>query len=105
MYFNQLTDLPETEAKIKLEKVGLTPDILEKLFPSFPDTEVNKYAKPVFGRTWSSNGNLDRRSYELSGGKRSGNTGTILNNHNQKFLYWTNQLETWPITWGLFQTL
>ena len=38
----QLTNLPETEAKAKLEKVGLKPDILEKLFPKFPDTEIQK---------------------------------------------------------------
>ena len=66
----QLTDLPETEAKIKLEKVGLTPDILEKLFPSFPDTEVNKYAKPVFEALDLPREILDRRSYELSGGQK-----------------------------------
>ncbi len=66
----QLTDLPETEAKIKLEKVGLTPDILEKLFPSFPDTEVNKYAKPVFEALDLPMEILDRRSYELSGGQK-----------------------------------
>ena len=44
----QLTDVPESEAKAKLEKVGLTSDILGELFPSFPDTEVKKYAEPVF---------------------------------------------------------
>ena len=66
----QLTDLPETEAKIKLEKVGLTPDILEKLFPSFPDTEVNKYAQPVFEALDLPMEILDRRSYELSGGQK-----------------------------------
>ena len=66
----QLTDLPETEAKVKLEKVGLTPDILEKLFPSFPDTEVNKYAKPVFEALDLPMEILDRRSYELSGGQK-----------------------------------
>ncbi len=66
----QLTDLPQTEAKIKLEKVGLKPDILEKLFPSFPDTEVNKYAKPVFEALDLPMEILDRRSYELSGGQK-----------------------------------
>jgi methyl coenzyme M reductase system, component A2 len=66
----QLTDLPETEAKIKLEKVGLTPDILETLFPSFPDTEVKKYAKPVFEALDLPIEILDRRSYELSGGQK-----------------------------------
>jgi len=66
----QLTDLPETEAKVKLEKVGLTPDILDALFPSFPDTEVKKYAKPVFEALDLPLEILDRRSYELSGGQK-----------------------------------
>jgi methyl coenzyme M reductase system, component A2 len=66
----QLTDLPETEAKVKLEKVGLTPDILEALFPSFPDTEVKKYAKPVFEALDLPLEILNRRSYELSGGQK-----------------------------------
>jgi methyl coenzyme M reductase system, component A2 len=66
----QLTDLPELEAKVKLEKVGLTPDILNELFPSFPDTEVKKYAKPVFEALDLPLDILDRRSYELSGGQK-----------------------------------
>ncbi|MEN6292304.1 MAG: ATP-binding cassette domain-containing protein, partial [Methanobacterium sp.] len=35
----QLTDLPEHEAKARLEKIELKPDILDLLFPKFPDTE------------------------------------------------------------------
>ena len=66
----QLTDLPETEAKVKLEKVGLTPDILGELFPSFPDTEVKKYAEPVFKALDLPLEILERRSYELSGGQK-----------------------------------
>jgi methyl coenzyme M reductase system subunit A2 len=66
----QLTDLPETEAKVKLEKVGLTPDILGELFPSFPDTEVKKYAEPVFKALDLPMEILERRSYELSGGQK-----------------------------------
>jgi methyl coenzyme M reductase system, component A2 len=66
----QLTDLPETEAKVKLEKVGLTPDILGELFPSFPETEIQKYAQPVFEALDLPMEILDRRSYELSGGQK-----------------------------------
>jgi methyl coenzyme M reductase system, component A2 len=66
----QLTDLPESEAKVKLEKVGLTPDILGELFPSFPDTEIKKYAEPVFKALDLPIEILDRRSYELSGGQK-----------------------------------
>lgn len=66
----QLTDLPETEAKAKLDKVGLSSDILEALFPSFPDTEVKKYAEPVFKALDLPLEILDRKSYELSGGQK-----------------------------------
>ena len=66
----QLTDLPESEAKSKLEKVGLTQDILEKLFPSFPETEIQKYSEPVFKALDLPMEILERRSYELSGGQK-----------------------------------
>lgn len=66
----QLTDVPESEAKAKLEKVGLTSDILGELFPSFPDTEVKKYAEPVFKALDLPMEILERRSYELSGGQK-----------------------------------
>jgi methyl coenzyme M reductase system subunit A2 len=66
----QLTDLPEYEAKTRLEKIGLSSEILDDLFPSFPDTEVKKYAEPVFKALDLPMDILDRRSYELSGGQK-----------------------------------
>ncbi len=66
----QLTDLPETEAKVQLEKIGLTSSILDKLFPKFPDTEVKKYAEPVFKALDLPMEILDRKSFELSGGQK-----------------------------------
>lgn len=66
----QLTDLPETEARYRLEKLGLSPEILEELFPSFPDSEVKRYAEPIFRALDLPLSILDRRSYELSGGER-----------------------------------
>lgn len=66
----QLTDLPEYEAKVRLEKIGLSPDILDDLFPSFPDTEVKKYAEPIFKALDLPMEILDRKSYELSGGQK-----------------------------------
>lgn len=66
----QLTDLPETEAKIRLEKIGISPQILNTLFPSFPDTEVKKYAGPVFEALDLPMDILERKSYELSGGEK-----------------------------------
>ena len=66
----QLTDLPETEAKFRLEKIGLSADILHELFPSFPDNEVKEFAKPVFEALDLSMDILGRKSYELSGGQK-----------------------------------
>lgn len=66
----QLTDLPENEAKGRLEKIGLKSDILDMLFPKFPDKEVKKYAKPVFEALDLPLDILDRKSYELSGGQK-----------------------------------
>lgn len=66
----QLTDLPEVEAKHQLEKIGLSPSILEELFPSFPDTEIKEYAEKVFEALDLPLDILERRSYELSGGQK-----------------------------------
>jgi methyl coenzyme M reductase system subunit A2 len=66
----QLTDLPEHEAKARLEKIELKPDILDLLFPKFPDTEVRKYAEPIFEALDLPLDILDRCSYELSGGQK-----------------------------------
>jgi methyl coenzyme M reductase system subunit A2 len=66
----QLTDLPESEAKSQLEKIGISSSVLEILFPKFPDTEVKKYAEPVFKALDLPMEILDRKSYELSGGQK-----------------------------------
>ena len=66
----QLTDLPENEAKLRLEQIGLSSDILEILFPSFPDTKVKEYASPIFEALDLPIEILQRRSYELSGGQK-----------------------------------
>ncbi|BDZ71547.1 ABC transporter ATP-binding protein [Methanobacterium petrolearium] len=66
----QLTDLPENEAKIRLEKIGLSADILDTLFPSFPDNKVREYAEPIFKALNLPLDVLNRRSYELSGGQK-----------------------------------
>ncbi len=82
----QLTDLPETEAKIRLEKIGLTPDILNTLFPSFPDTEVKKYAEPVFEALDLPMDILNRKSYELSGGEKVRATLALVLTSNPEIL-------------------
>ncbi len=82
----QLTDLPETEAKIRLEKIGISSDILDVLFPSFPDTEVKKYAEPVFEALDLPMEILDRRSYELSGGQKVRATIALVLTSNPEIL-------------------
>jgi methyl coenzyme M reductase system subunit A2 len=66
----QLTDLPENEAKMRLEHIGLSSNTLEVLFPRFPDKLVKEYAKPVFEALDLPMEILDRYSYELSGGQK-----------------------------------
>lgn len=66
----QLTDLPENEAKMRLEQIGLSANILEILFPSFPDRKVKEYAQPIFEALDLPMDILNRRSYELSGGQK-----------------------------------
>jgi len=66
----QLTDLPELEAKSRLEQVGLLGDILDDLFPKFPDKAVKSEVKPIFEALDLPLDILNRKSYELSGGQK-----------------------------------
>ncbi len=65
----RLADLPEDEAKAALKKMGLDTDIFSELFPSFPETEARKVAKPVLEAMNLSEDILDRHTYELSCGE------------------------------------
>ncbi|MCL2687358.1 MAG: ATP-binding cassette domain-containing protein [Methanobrevibacter sp.] len=66
----QLTDLPESEAKSRLEQIGLLPDILDELFPKFPEKAVKKEIKPIFDALDLPIEIINRKSYELSGGQK-----------------------------------
>ncbi|MCL2157696.1 MAG: ATP-binding cassette domain-containing protein [Methanobrevibacter sp.] len=66
----QLTDLPEAEAKSRLEKIGLEPDILDELFPKFPEKAVKEEIKPLFDALDLTLDILNRKSHELSGGQK-----------------------------------
>ncbi|RBQ22572.1 putative ABC transporter ATP-binding protein [Candidatus Methanobinarius endosymbioticus] len=66
----QLTDLPENEAKSRLEQIGLLPDILDELFPKFPEKAVKEEIIPIFDALDLSLDILNRKSYELSGGQK-----------------------------------
>ena len=66
----QLTDLPEREAKARLEQIGLDPSILDELFPKFPETLIKEEVKDLFEALDLPLDILPRKSYELSGGQK-----------------------------------
>ena len=66
----QLTDLPEREAKSRLEQIGLDPSILDELFPKFPETLIKEEVKDLFEALDLPLDILPRKSYELSGGQK-----------------------------------
>ena len=66
----QLTDLTEAEAKTRLEQVGIVPEILDDLFPKYPEELVQEEVKDIFKSLDLPLEILKRRSYELSGGQK-----------------------------------
>lgn len=68
--FYLLTDLPENEAKHRLEQVGLDAEILNDLFPKFPETATKEAVADIFESLDLDLDILQRRSYELSGGQK-----------------------------------
>ena len=65
-----LTDMTEEEAKTVLDKLGLTREIFEELFPRFPETEARRYAEPVFKVLDLDPSILEKYSHQLSGGEK-----------------------------------
>jgi methyl coenzyme M reductase system subunit A2 len=68
--FYLLTDLSEMEAKHRLEQIGLDADILNDLFPRFPETATKEAVADIFESLGLDLDILHRRSYELSGGQK-----------------------------------
>jgi methyl coenzyme M reductase system subunit A2 len=68
--FYLLTDLSEMEAKHRLEQIGLDADILNDLFPRFPETATKEAVADIFESLDLDLDILHRRSYELSGGQK-----------------------------------
>lgn len=66
----QLTDLSKDEAILKLEKINLSPEILNLLFPKIKTKEVIEYSKPVFEALDLPLPLLTRQFIELSGGQK-----------------------------------
>ena len=68
--FYLLTDLPEVEAKERLRQVGLDAEILNDLFPKFPETATKEAVTDIFESLDLDMDILHRKSYELSGGQK-----------------------------------
>ena len=68
--FYQLTDLPENEAKERLMQIGLDGEILNDLFPRFPETVTKEAVADIFESLDLDMDILHRKSYELSGGQK-----------------------------------
>ena len=68
--FYQLTDLPEVEAKDRLRQVGLDAEILNDLFPRFPESATKEAVADIFESLDLDMDILYRKSYELSGGQK-----------------------------------
>ncbi|WP_405294010.1 ATP-binding cassette domain-containing protein [Methanobrevibacter sp.] len=68
--FYLLTDLPESEAKERLRQVGLDGEILNDLFPRFPETATKEAVADIFESLDLDMDILHRKSYELSGGQK-----------------------------------
>ena len=68
--FYLLTDLPEIEAKERLRQVGLDGEILNDLFPKFPETATKDAVRDIFENLDLDLDILYRKSHELSGGQK-----------------------------------
>lgn len=66
----QLTDLSKNEAILKLEKINLSPEVLNLLFPNIKTEDVIEYSKPVFEALDLPLPLLTRQFIELSGGQK-----------------------------------
>jgi len=65
-----LTDMSEEDAKAAFEALGLTRDIFNDLFPRFPATEAQKFARPVFKLMSLDPEVMWKLPDQLSGGER-----------------------------------
>jgi methyl coenzyme M reductase system, component A2 len=65
-----MTDMSEEDAKAALESLGLTRDIFKELFPRFPATEAENFARPVLGLLSLDAEVMGKLPDQLSGGER-----------------------------------
>ncbi len=67
---HRLGDLPDSEVNEKLEKLGLTKEVIRDLFPIPPWSAIREIVIPTFEEFGLSREILERRSQELSGGEK-----------------------------------
>lgn len=67
---HRVAELPEDEVKLRLEELGLSPKILEELFPAVPTKVVEESVGDLLASLRLPKDVLYRRSYELSGGEQ-----------------------------------
>lgn len=67
---HRVAELPEEEARAKLEELGFTQDIIKELFPALPTSLVKERVKGLLEALRLPEDVLYRRSYELSGGEQ-----------------------------------
>ena len=66
----RIADLPEMEAKARLEEIGLGMDIFDEIFPKYPISEVERRAKPFLEAVKLPLEILYRENYDTSVGER-----------------------------------
>lgn len=66
----RLADLPEEEAKARLERIGLSTDVFDLLFPVFPLNKVKSEISPVLKALDLPMEIIHRKSHELSEGEK-----------------------------------
>ncbi|MCW7079209.1 MAG: ATP-binding cassette domain-containing protein [Canidatus Methanoxibalbensis ujae] len=66
----RIADLPELEAKTRLEEIGLDMSIFDEIFPQYPVSEVERRAKPFLDAVKLPLEILHRENYDTSVGER-----------------------------------
>ncbi len=69
-FVHRLGDLPDSEVNEKLEKLGLTRQIIQDLFPIPPWSAISDIVIPTFEQFGLPQELIERKSWELSGGEK-----------------------------------
>ncbi|NVM54220.1 MAG: ABC transporter ATP-binding protein [Candidatus Helarchaeota archaeon] len=69
-FVHRLGDLPGSEVNEKLEKLGLSKQIIHDLFPIPPWSAISEIVVPIFEQVGLNQEILERKSQEISGGEK-----------------------------------